>query len=692
MSADPYSSCPCGSGKKFKWCCQPIHAEIERAFEQYNSGQHEAGLRTMADLVREHEGNPEAWGRHAQLLAFSGKVEEAEQALQKAFDLNPNYPFGFMLRGTFRQQEGELIGALMLFRKAAEAYAPDAHEPLAYIHELIADLEMRMNRPVAARAALRRALHFQPSNAELRQAVDGMFGEKSRLPRAAARDYELRAPPQPSPEWQAALSGATTGKLTDALRAFRQWTETHADDAAGWYNLGLVLAWLGDNPSAVEALGRYVELEADEGKAEEAWALAEVLRCGHGMEANADAVENRVLYQIRDPNAMIGLLQGWEQSRRVIGLRSDPEQGILAAIVLEEMPTLALSGAAAPPAKLAAYLLVAGNLLQFWHPNLESVNKVAAEAQQKLGGALGEPRRITGPVNFGDVVADALLFPTGATTELEAELKIKEYAQQYFEDKWVQRPLKSLNGRTPEDAAGDKTLRKRLRGVIEFLKECSAENTLRVYDFDRLRQKLGLTGTAAAPAAAAGQREVSATTAEALAGLDIAGLSDAALEQAYRSAHQLDALDLAAKFARALVERPVAAGSDRFPFFAFLIQQAQTARDFDRAVELVDAGMKADCEANEGRRRNDYELRRGQLLAKRGDAEPARDAFQRLLERTPGDLKVAGSATEAMLGLKKGSLAKQFAEHGLAQARAQNNRDSEGYFLELLDAVKKQGG
>jgi tetratricopeptide (TPR) repeat protein len=692
MSADPYSSCPCGSGKKFKWCCQPIHAEIERAFEQFNSGQQEAAVRTMADVVREHSGNPEAWGRQAQLLAISGKVEEAEQALQKAFDLNPNYPFGFMLRGTFRQQEGELIGALLLFRKAAEAYAPDAHDPLSYIHELIANLEMRLNKPVAARAALKRAVHFHPANAELKQAFEATFGEKSRLPKAAVRDYELRSPAQPPPDWGAALAGATTGRLSDALRVFRQWTQTHADDAAGRYDLGLVLAWLGDNPSAVEALGRYVELEADDAKAGDAWALAEVLRCGHGMEADADYVENRVLYQIREPNAVIGLLQSWEQSRRVIGLRSDPEQGILAAIVLEEMPTLALSGAAAPPAKLAAYLLIAGNLLQFWHPNPESVGRVADEAQEKLGNALGEPRRITGPVNFGDVAADALLFPTAATTELEAELKVKEHAQQYFEDKWVHRALKALNGRTPEDAAGDKTLRKRLRGVIQFLQDCSAENTLKVYHFDRLRQRLGLTGTAAPAAASDAQKDVSAMKADDLAALDPAEMTDAALEQAYRTAHQQDARDLAAKFARALVERPPPAGTDRYPFFVYLIQDAQNARDFDRAISLVDEGMKADCEANEGRRRNDYELRRGQLLGKRGDADAARETFQRLLERTPADLKVAGSATEAMLGLKKGSLAKQFAEHGLAHARAQNNRDSEAYFLELLDAVKKQGG
>jgi DNA mismatch repair protein MutL len=28
MALDQYSPCRCGSGKKIKWCCQPIHAEI----------------------------------------------------------------------------------------------------------------------------------------------------------------------------------------------------------------------------------------------------------------------------------------------------------------------------------------------------------------------------------------------------------------------------------------------------------------------------------------------------------------------------------------------------------------------------------------------------------------------------------------------------------------------------------------
>src|SRR5262249_46834266 len=101
---------------------------------------------------------------------------------------------------------------------------------------------------------------------------------------------------------------------------------------------------------------------------------------------------------------------------------------------------------------------------------------------------------------------------------------------------------------------------------------------------------------------------------------------------------------------------------------------------------------KADCEQNQGRRRNDYELRRGQVLAKRRDVQGARDVFQRLIERSPGELRYQGPAAEAMLSLKESGAALAFAEQGLAKAREQNDRDSEQYFIELVAAAKKQSG
>ncbi|MCS7047051.1 MAG: tetratricopeptide repeat protein, partial [Gemmataceae bacterium] len=115
---DPYAACPCGSGKKFRWCCQALYNDIERAFLQDEQGQHATALRIMDELVAAHPNNPEAWGRKAELLFNNDKQEEAEAALQKALELNPNYPYGLFLRGQFRLYEGELPGALLLFRRA----------------------------------------------------------------------------------------------------------------------------------------------------------------------------------------------------------------------------------------------------------------------------------------------------------------------------------------------------------------------------------------------------------------------------------------------------------------------------------------------------------------------------------------------------------------------------------------------
>src|SRR5581483_8816205 len=112
----------------------PIHAEIDRAFQQDSQGQHDVAVRLMDEVIKNHPTNPEAFGRKAQLLYQNGKVEDAEAALQHAFDISPKYAFGYLLKGMFRYQEGEVPGALLLFRKAADYYDPEAHDLIAQVY------------------------------------------------------------------------------------------------------------------------------------------------------------------------------------------------------------------------------------------------------------------------------------------------------------------------------------------------------------------------------------------------------------------------------------------------------------------------------------------------------------------------------------------------------------------------------
>jgi tetratricopeptide (TPR) repeat protein len=696
MPLDLYGPCPCGSGKKFKWCCQPIHVQIDKAFRLDEEGQHEAASRIMDEVTAENPANPEAWGRKAQLLYQNDRVNDAEETLQKALDINPKYPFGHLLRGLFRQHEGEIAGALLLFRAAADLYDPEAKDVLAQVYSLIADCEMKLQHPVAAHAALATCMRLRP-NEEVRKAIEMLFGTDSRLPASVRIAYTFLSPsPGSSSErrhtWDQALAGAATGKLSDAARAFEQLTNADANDAAAWYNLGLVRAWLGNNREAIDALDHYVSLEPNENQAGAAWALAEGLRFGQGMEDQADYVEHSAMFQVREPQKISNLLQELQRERRLIGVQVDEQQGVLTGIVTDQTGLVTAGACAGMTPHLGAYLMIIGDLFRLWSVSSESLDRVRRDLQQRVGPALSDARMQRGPANFGDIVSEALVFPIGVTDRAEAEKLVREYVQRYFEDRWIHRPLKSLNNVAPIDAAGHTDLRKKLRGVIQFLEECVTTGA-QAYDFIQLRRKLGLDGgtPAASSVSEMASIDINAMGTAELAGLDAEKLTDDQVEDAYRTAQKLDAHELASHFARLLVARPARADrTDRFPWYNYLVQRALVEGNADLALGYVDEGEKADCEQNEGRRRNDYELRRGQVLSKQGDFAAARVVFERLIERVPSELRYRGTAAESMLAGKQGAAALQFAEHGLAAARQQNNRDSEEYFQELASAARKQ--
>jgi tetratricopeptide (TPR) repeat protein len=443
MTLDPYAPCPCGSGKKFKWCCEPIYAGIGRAFDQEENGQHETALRIMDEVIAQHPGNPEAYGKKAELLYGHGKVEEADTVLEKAFAINPNYPFGLWLRAMVRYQEGELAGALLLARKAADAYDPQAHAYLARVYSLLFELEMQMNRPVAARAAMRQVLHYEPSDEELRKRFDEIFGEEAALPASARREYALQnAPPARRAAWDAAFANIGKPRLGDLARIFGQLAKQDDKDAAAWFNFGIASAWVGDNKSAVAALDSYLGLEADEARAVTAATLLEMLRCGQGMEDETDYHLYTFIHQIGDPQPVNQLLQEWLNSRRMIPMQTRQEHTITAMLLEHTTASLITVGSPATDiARLAGYLLIVQNFMQISGTNKETLDRLREEVRTRLGLGLNDLPQREVPVPFQDVVSEALVFPlkSGANEE-QSRKEVLDHVRKYYEDVWIHKP------------------------------------------------------------------------------------------------------------------------------------------------------------------------------------------------------------------------------------------------------------
>jgi len=698
MAIDHYAPCPCGSGKKFKWCCEPIYHDIGRAFAQESQGQHDTALRMMADVVAKHPQNPEAWGRQAQLLAANSKVEDAEEALQKAFALNPNYPYGLLLRAQFRYGEGEIAGALLLARKAAEAYTPEAREFLAEVYNLIFQCELRMHRPVAARAALRIVTHCDPSDEAARDYFEQQFGPQGRLPEAVRRDYSFLPPVASLPgerraAWDKVLGGTDAPRLGDLARLFDSLSKEDSNDASAWFNLALSNAWLGDNRAAMEALQLYLDLENDEVRTTTAAALLEVLRFGQGLEDQCDYLEHSFTVPLGDPQAMVKLLQEWEQSHRLI-MPAQQQEGMLVGLVLEYSQVGLITAGSAPAkvGRLAGYFAVANGAIRVWGFDQDAIQRLKEELRTHLNFPVGQGREQRLTAQFVEVPSEALIFPVEVSGE-EGTRQILDHAAKYYEETWINKPRRSLSGNTPVDATNYPVLRKKLRGVIQFVQDCAHLGALSGYDFNRLRAKLGLTEGAPTPTAAGSGPVFGAMSAAELAALQADSIGDEQLEQAFQSAQRLDVPDLAKQFGKTLAGRPAnPEKADRYHLYSYLTQRALKDGELDAALDYVNEGESHDCTHNEGRRRNDYELRRGQVHARRGEPDKAEDVFRGLIERAPSEMKYRTTATEAMLGMKEPAKALRFAEEGLIEARRHNDRDSEGFLMELASAARKQLG
>ncbi len=695
---DPYASCPCGSGKKFKWCCAGIHESIEKALEQFRNGQHEMALHTLDEVIKAHPRNPEPWGRKAQLLHASGRIEEAEQAIDEAFTINPSYPFGFLLRGIFREDEGEAEGAAMLYRKAVELYAADAHEQLSFLYERIGQFELERNHFLAARYAFGQCLRLMPENQELRDAYDRTFGASSHAPAVARQELRLLGyEPKRPPEWNEAVSKGNSGRLSEAVRYFENVVKQRKADPWAWYNAGLLRAWLGDNARALEHWEQYIEKERDEAKAVPVAALMQVLAMGQDVLERTDYVHYSVGGRIRDLNAISRLIQGWIRESRFVPLHYDPPSATITGFILQE--STGLVGAAAPSALPAvATLTIIRDQLRFASSQRDTLERLVQEFRTLAGEmsvALEEtPSRR--PARFSDVNLETMLFPTSGEFTIDYPSRLREHVMHFFEEVWLNRPTQALGGLSPRQAAEQTAFRRRLLGLIQFREELLAFSRPKakredsssdepIYDFSRLRQLLHLDTEPPPPAI-----DFTSMSAADLAELDLDTLSGEQLERAFRMAVNLDARPLARKFVDAILSRPAdPQRPDLYPFYKYLIDQAQTQADWEQALRFVEAGLRADAERNQGLRRNDYEVRRAQLLAKKGDAEKAAQTFQEVIDRVPNEPKYRGTAAEAMLSLRQGKRALNFAEGGLEVARKVGNRDLEAYFKELVSAAQR---
>jgi thioredoxin-like negative regulator of GroEL len=142
--------CPCGSGKKYKLCCQnktqaQQHPQamtpqaMRMAFTQYQAGRFPQAEAVCHQVLRASPRQPDALHLLGAIALNDARIEESIRWISQAISIQPNNPEYHSNLGLALQFQGKLEAAEEQFRKAV-ALAPGYANAWYNLHALLIDL------------------------------------------------------------------------------------------------------------------------------------------------------------------------------------------------------------------------------------------------------------------------------------------------------------------------------------------------------------------------------------------------------------------------------------------------------------------------------------------------------------------------------------------------------------------------
>lgn len=690
MALDPYQSCPCGSGKKLKWCSPRVIEEADRAVALVSGGQIENGIHQLDRLVQSHS-EPRCLNMYLQTQRAICQVR-ANPELDILAELDriageaDEYALPHVLTAEVYAQNAAWEEVVDSGRKGLARCPAEAVDVRAELLTVLAAAFEACYMPIAGWAAGMQGKKLKPNNDVFEDLVQ-RIQQNPLLPNFIRHGLRFQSPDElevfnedRSAAWERATAGERQWRLEEVEKAFSELVKEDPRDLAAWYNLGVARAWLGDNAGAVAAFEQRLKLESSDEEAAKIAEIMLVLNWATTMEESSDFTLHQASYAID----LRSFAERTKDFKRLARVRSS-QQGVELFFILDkdvgEQIDPMLVG---PTPSSIAMLLVTPqtcalrSTVKEWYAEAkETIEKQFGDALQfEMEGAIIAP-----PEAWMHELVGLCVPRGGETAEAARERRVTGY----FEETWINKPLKVLGSISPIDAAGSKPLRRKLEAIVRDL-----ERRMKLfnvgYNFDRVRNKLGLMSLI--PAGTKKEDtplDVGAFSAAQLADLDPAKIDDAALLSAYKSANGMDLPTTALKFAAEMTSRSSLANQvEMIPVFRRLVLDRLERRKNAEALQLVDAALGYDVARYGSRNAAEILTLKARCLSADGRKKEAADVYRELLKAHPKEIRSAAEAVEGAMRDGDWRLARELAEVGLARAQETRQRDFQEQFREYL--------
>lgn len=510
---DPYSNCPCGSGKKVRFCCKPFIADMTRAEELRMDRKPAASLAILDSLEKKRELGDwtRAWikaERAIDLLALN-RGPEAEDAINSALSIVPKFPIALAVRAMLQLQNAGYPAARPAVEAAFEHAVDATPQMVAEVAYVTAGLLSGAGHTLAARQHFAFSAVLDPENEE-RTMTLVEFESSERIPFPLRSNYALHELTVPV----ALKEVLATAELLSARccygRAaveYNRIATAMKTSAEAWLNVGMCHAWVGQPAEAVSALRAGAQFCSDAEVAIDAEVLAQLLESSFLLPQTAGTAR---FFQCDSPGRVLSVLDETQRFVRVAPpqeLQENPQLAGAFAILdrpapsFETNPQLTLDDM---PRQIATVLVFDGVPAKSVAPRLfvgilpgESVDEITA----LLTGALGEsltlqPEREEANERSRTVPTEQLPLERLPSIPSSTELPLpqrrqleKQLVHRVTHDLWPTIPQAALAGKSPLDAAGHADLARPLSAAVVVFESFCATHRYAL-DADQLRARL----------------------------------------------------------------------------------------------------------------------------------------------------------------------------------------------------------
>jgi tetratricopeptide (TPR) repeat protein len=636
MPVDPYALCPCGSGKKLKFCCSDLVGEIEKIHRMIEGEQPRAALRHVEQTLSNYPGRASLLDLKASLELSLEETDAARKTVEQFVKQHPESPTAHACEALLLAESGNAQGAVRSLQRALTFVERDMPLRVYEAMGAVGGSLLESGHVLAAQAHLWLHAALAPKDDTRSREVLAALHHYSGLP-LLLRDHASLRPAPDDAAWKTeaeqAARLANNGKWQQAIAVIDRLGGQYGAEPVLFYNRALLSGWLADDRTLVAGLHTYAQLNVPIDDAVEAEAIAQLLDPDL-KEAPLDSVAQA--FDVKDLDALVTRLlsdnrvQAFEMDPALFAKSDQPRPRHTFVLLDRPMPESGVDLGADDAPRMAGILALYGRQtdraerLELTVDKGPAYDDTIAALKEIAGDALGAmtEERVVGAVSPTDQALNwRWQLPRDTPPDVRRRL-MDDARRTAIADRWPTLPLPALGGKTAREAAADPALRIPLMAAILILEQGSNSDR-DAQAVAGLRRNLGLPQPEPVQPADAPAIRLPLVR---IPRLQIDTLSDDDLVTLYSRAVMAGAGAATAILAREAVSRPSIAA--RIPPSDAYRRLVATERDPDRALALIDEARAHAKSAGEATA--PWDLAKLELHITSGNPEEAKQALSRI--------------------------------------------------------------